>query len=767
MATSIPDRMPDSDLVYQCAAPDWALGAPLGNGHVGVALWGDGSPLCLTLDRDDVWDLRNPRTYDDEYRWDVLGELARAGRMDRVKEILDRNLSDYRAVPPTKLPIGRMEITCAGAGGTFHGRLSLTEASFRGEAGAVAFEAFVPAEEPLFIVQFDGRPEIAVRVRGLRDLNPEQADKLDLPALTEGADGAVSWVRQEFPTGAAAVVAWQMIECDGGTALVGTIATTSELSCDPPGDPIATATARLRDAAGRYEAIRDAHREWWERFWARSSVSLPDCRLETLWRYGLYKLASSSRKGHLPANLQGLWVTDGVLPPWRGDYHLNMNVQETYWPVYTANHLGLAEPLYDWVDRITPAVRERTQQIFGFDGVRMETALAADGTPVPGWSTVQYWPGAAAWVAHHYWLQWKYSCDVEFLRERAYPFMKLCAAFWLGYLEPDDGGTLHVPLSHSPEWHGDGASAWARDPNVDLALVRNLFAWLAEASELLGVDDDDRRRWLDARAKLQPYLLDGNGGLMLMDGAEYSESHRHPSHLMPVFPMDEVTIEGGDEDRRVIDQSMHALEARGTGEWTGWSFPYVALIASRAGRKNMAAYMLKLFADSFIMPNGFHVNGDWRKNGVSLYHYRPYTMEAECAASAAVSDLLLQSWGGKIRLFPSLPDRMADAGFTGFLAEGGIEVDAERRDGKAVEVALRGPRGAVIALVGCSAEMRWNGCASATYEGGSWRLTIGESGGVTGSLAGAGVVAMAPHDERDRNPLGLRPQDLQSFLECE
>ena len=767
MNVSACTRLAHCDLVYECAAPDWVLGAPLGNGHVGMMLWGDGSPLSLTLDRDDVWDLRNPHEFDSEYRWDIIQDLIASGDMKKAKEILDRNLGNLGMATPAKLPIGRLEITCAGCDGSLNGRLSLGDAVFRGEMGDIAFEAFVPAEEPLYVVKFAGSQDVSVRMRGLRDLNAEEADRLGLADIQNDSDDSVSWAVQEFPTGARAVIAWKVFRQDGDTVFLGTIVSTCELSCDATDDPVTSAAARLNDAVERFPAICAAHTAWWEQFWSRSRISLLDCRMETLWYFGLYKLASSSRAGHLPANLQGLWVTDGLVPPWSGEYALNMNIQETYWPVYATNHLELAEPFYEWVERITPTVRKRTKEFFRFDGLRIESGIAADSTPLQLWGTVQFWPGAAAWLAHHFWLHWKYSQDKGFLRDRAYPFMKLCAAFWLEFLEEDAEGVLHVPLSHSPEWDSNDITAWGRDTNIDLALVRNLMNWMVEASVSLGVDEDDRVRWQDVLDRLQPYLLDEHDGLMIKEDTPYTASHRHPSHLLAIFPLGDLNVECGEDERRIIDRSLHRLEQNGTGEWTGWSFPFVSLIASRVGRKNMAAYMLNLYADCFIMPNGCHVNGDWKKNGTSMYHYRPYTMEAECATTAAVSEMLLQSWGGKIRLFPSLPDAMTDAEFVGLLTESGVKVDAKRRNGSVVDVTLRGKPGAEVVIAGCGPDMEWDGVTAARYEDDCWILGFGETGTVTGRVPGVEILDMKQHDSRACNPLGLRPVDVQAFLAWE
>ena len=80
-------------------------------------------------------------------------------------------------------------------------------------------------------------------------------------------------------------------------------------------------------------ALMAAHEEDWGKFWEKSAIQLPDSRLENLYYAELYKHYCSSRPGHLPVTLQGLWTTDGSWPPWRGTYTADMNVEEwaNYW----------------------------------------------------------------------------------------------------------------------------------------------------------------------------------------------------------------------------------------------------------------------------------------------------------------------------------------------------------------------------------------------------------------------------------------------------
>ena len=54
----------------------------------------------------------------------------------------------------------------------------------------------------------------------------------------------------------------------------------------------------------------------------------------------MYKFGSTTREHSYPISLQAVWTADnGKLPPWKGDYHHDLNTQLSYWPTYTGNHL--------------------------------------------------------------------------------------------------------------------------------------------------------------------------------------------------------------------------------------------------------------------------------------------------------------------------------------------------------------------------------------------------------------------------------------------
>jgi len=123
------------------------------------------------------------------------------------------------------------------------------------------------------------------------------------------------------------------------------------------------------------------------------------------------------------------------LPPWSGDYHNDMNVEMSYWPIFASNHLELGKPLYEHYTKLIPKFREYCRKFYGTDGIMIICAMDDDGNPIPGWYTVNLWPGNSAWIAHLFWLYYKYSLDKDFLREKAYPFLKGCLKNIRQYLE--------------------------------------------------------------------------------------------------------------------------------------------------------------------------------------------------------------------------------------------------------------------------------------------------------------------------------------------
>ena len=169
---------------------------------------------------------------------------------------------------------------------------------------------------------------------------------------------------------------------------------------------------------------------------------------------------------------------DGLLPPWRGDYHCDMNVQETFWPAAPTGHLDLLDTWCNEMKAAAPRARALTRRFFGTEGTFWPSAWLPDFTLVPGWYTVQLAWSHGGWLGWLVWLRWRHSLDREWLMATGYPLLADVFRFYRANLEAGADGRLHVPLSTSPEYHDNRADAWARDPNVDIAIIRRTCDWV-------------------------------------------------------------------------------------------------------------------------------------------------------------------------------------------------------------------------------------------------------------------------------------------------
>lgn len=668
----------------------WQDGFPLGNGVLGAMVWGDGNPLAFSLDCSELWDLRINTAFRDhpDYSYAGLRRLVQEGRFDEAKTIFETREWNDNPITPTKISVGRMELALGAVTG-YEGTLDLQRAAVAGTittgAGTHRFQCFVHHDRPLLCLKVDGVPaDGAMRYRPLAELCPGMS-ALQHPAPQAEGDGHPRLVLQSIPGGLHYAVAWGRDGSDSFFVALG-LADTADAAATR------ARTVWMEAVRAGFDRLRRAHIRAWKKFWSVSSVHLPEERMEFLWRYGIYLLASAARRGACPPGLQGVWAMDGVVPPWRGDYHADMNVQETFWPACATGHLDLLDVWCDHMQACSEAARAFTRRFFGTDGTFWLCCTMPKYTSaIVHWYTVQFAWSHSGWLGWLVWLRWRYSMDIGWLKATGYPLLGGVFTFYRSTLEAGSDGKLHVPLSSSPEYEDNRGTAWCSDACIDLALVRSCCRWIAEMESALGLNEHTPSA-REICARLAPYPLTDKQELCLWPGKLLDESHRHPSHLMAIHPAMDLTIEGGDQDRAIIAASIRQYQALGQYRWAGHTYAQLISMAAVLGRAAWAYESLTQFADHWIMPNGLHCNADLRDSGMSVFRYdrgrvdAPFTLESNCAVAAGISDMLVQGWGDILRIFPAVPEEWRDAAFSDLLAEGAFRVSAIRRDGQTIWV---------------------------------------------------------------------------------
>jgi alpha-L-fucosidase 2 len=719
------DQLRKHGLHFESLPHTWDEGIPLGNGLFGALVWQRDSVLRMALDRADLWDSRPiPEFARSEFSFSWVAGQFRKGDYKPVQDLFD--VPYDRDPTPTKLPAGALEFPLPNGIPPASVDLRLEDAvcilTWR---NGMRFETFVEAdkERGWFLIR-DVRASMKPVIvpppynvmsdtQGEVNSGPEGNDlrRLGYPPPVLKTGRREMTYRQDCTDGSSYCISVKWSQTDS-KMVVGCWTITHSLSYPLIQPPVESGRAKSNpDEADRVEPRRDAeshgeagcrepgprepslkayqaayraHTTWWRKFWNHSSLRIPDSTLERQWYLEQYKFGSTSRRGAPPITLQAIWTADnGRLPPWKGDFHNDLNTQLSYWPCYSANHLEEGLAFLDWLWLIKPVSERYTKTYFGTSGLNVPGVATLAGEPMGGWIQYSLSPTVSAWLAQHFYLHWRYSLDTAFLITRAYPWTRAVAVHLDELAMRDSSGKRRLPLSSSPEINDNRITAWFRETtNFDIALIRWLYG-AAEEMALALEKSEEAQHWQHIRSEWPDLALSDSGRkLLVAPGVELFESHRHFSHLMAIHPLGLLDWDEGESDRQIIAASLGDLERLGTDLWCGYSYSWLGSMWARARNGEKAANALRIFASCFCLPNSFHVNGDQSGTGKSKFTYRPFTLEGNFAFAAGLQEMLLQSQGGILRLFPAIPDSWKEASFSDFRAEGAFLVTAAMRAGR-------------------------------------------------------------------------------------
>ena len=692
----------ESDLVFNDLASVWDEAMPLGNASVGELVWQKGDNLRLSLDRIDLWDLRPVEVFNgEEYSFEWVKEHVRNNDFDPVIEFFDKK--GYSPAP-SKIPGAALEVDVSKWGAVKENRLYLNNAlcEVTWESG-ISMKTFVQADRDAGWLIFDNVPEdFDIQLIPPKYTVKEGADDAGLGSSSLALLGySQGEVKKEGNNISYHQQGWGYFFYDvafrwerHGRKVVAAWSVTSSLSGKK-----APEEADKALSAGPAKAYK-GHMEYWNAYWRQSDVEVPDALVQHQYDREMYKFGSATRKDSYPISLQSVWTADdGYLPPWKGDYHNDLNTQLSYWPSYIGNHLdeglGYLNTLWNQVGKY----KEFTKKFFGKDGLAVPGYCTLEGDAMSGWVQYGFSPTTSAWLGQHFYLHWKYSADKEFLKERAYPFLKDVAIFLEQETMVLPDGTRTFEYSSSPEIHNNSIHAFFPViTNYDLALTRFAFSAAAEMADSLGLTNESSH-WKDVCGQLPDYAIDDDGGLAIAPGHSYNMSHRHFSHAMAIHPLGLLDIHNGQEEKAIIDATLARLHSNGPDWWCGYSYSWLANMEARAGHGEEAAEALRTFAGCFVLRNSFHANGDQTKSGKSTYTYRPFTLEGNFAYASGLQEMLLQSQSGVIEVFPAIPSDWKDVSFNRLRAMGAFLVSAELKAGEVVSLNVYSEKGGTLRIV--------------------------------------------------------------------
>lgn len=421
---------------------------------------------------------------------------------------------------------------------------------------------------------------------------------------------------------------------------------------------------------------RSEHESWWHNYYPESYVSFPDPVGQSFYWNNVYRLACCTRPDAQYIDTPGLWNTGG---PWPYSTH-DFNTQTAHFPVYTANRLHLGEALVEALRRnqqnlIENVVPEEWQE----DSALLNLATAFDMKGKrDGDARYREMLGCLPWLLNNVWMHYRYTMDPEILVDPLFPLLRRSINLYRHILYPDTDGKLHLPPTFSPE------TGNFSDCNFDLALIRWGCQRLLDICEILKMDDSLIPEWKRILDQLVAYQVDERG-FMLGKDRSAPQDHQHMSHLLMIYPL---YLENRDTaaDFDLLERSVRNFQ------------PPTALPKMAASQSAPAAAALGLGNLAFERMNSIlYSERENEKLGLNgIYYLSTPCIETSLSYNTCVQDMLLQSWGGKIRIFPALPDAWKDVEFHDLRTEGAFLVSAKREQGLTRFVKIKSLKGGVV-----------------------------------------------------------------------
>jgi hypothetical protein len=672
-------------------------GLLIGNGDVNAVAYVADGKLVLRLSKNDVGDWRYDSTKDPKLR--TASEIRELGSQGKWRS--PGRSAGYRNRYPRPVPCGTVVLDLGDAckDGTLPSHLDLRRAVARiGTAdtgGACVCSIRALADRNVFLMKSEAEANLA----------SHKVAYLDPMKL--GTTGDVQTMFQKLPAGTdwpGMSFAVALAE-DKGLKAIAIVTSLDDKSKDPLADAIKKVKAAL--AEGK-ESLVKKHEADWNKFWSASGVQLADDYWAGVWYRNLYFLKTVSRPGKACIGCYAGVLSDSQ-PMWHGSCTLNYNCQQSFWGAFAANHLELVDPYWGLIKGFYPSGKWLCGKMFQSEGVYMPHVLwpfnnDASKSKQPGGGVMVYHPwawslGVTGWAMQNVWWMYEYAPDREFLDE-LYPMLRDTGLFYANLIdscEKKADGKVKLGPSVSAEHFG-----WRPDLSLNYDLVMDIIyaRWAMKTTITAARILDRDAKLIQRLEKLIPILPEypthGTGDDEVVVDVAGVEPHTYslPLPAFPVFPGNEMTVFNANKKQlRLMKRSIARTKNTGSN-----AFIILSIAHARLSMPNTLAYMSGQFKPRQrsngtlkLGPGGGTYNDGHKDFALGYF-------TEEFAATAAVSELLLQSVGHIIRVFPAWP-REKDGSFVSLRSRGGFLVSAEQADGEVRQVAIKSTVGGKLSML--------------------------------------------------------------------
>jgi len=699
----------------------WLDGIPLGNGDMAAMFYGTPNRLTWLLNKSDVWDHRVPgngsnlpsvpfrqiASWVEEKDWKSIAKVE-----ERGKNLTPRH---YPSIQPAAWivlePIGEGpykgfnqvhslltgEVTTEFLSDFLSSPLSLSK---------YKVQTFLAADQNVLRIRIESdHPLGTVRARLLRE--PAQ----HLPGPVFHHRGTLLQLQYSFPDNLNYVVG---LESDIPSRLATQDTAEASIVFDDVEDNFLELRAviacshttsspeeRVRatlnvEKPQRYRGAIRRNQQAMEKFWVRSGFAWPDKpEIEKMWYLSQYLLGATAAVGKQASGLQGLW-NGHSFPPWNACYRTDLHLQMNYWGAFTSNRLDMVEPYIRlFALEVRDQMRSDTAHHWAWGGIKTPLCFGPRGQELSTWLPAKLWPGGTAWVALDFLRFWEYSSDSVYLTTIGYNFALECVEFIENWLFRNGTDRPELSPSFCPNLGKGSPDVWAEESTCDIALFRALFTKMLEVSNHPEIREDPSRveRWQFILDHLPDYP-NQNGRWADARNVEWKQAHRYLSKMMPVYPLDEVSLSSPKSEIQTANLTLKSLEQKGVERTVGFTLIWLAAVQARLGNFQKSIQVLEEYMDRFTRPNG--LNRHYRDDSEDPAEI--FQADANLAFTGAVNELFLQWTDGVVRVFPGM-GRSSTARFWGWRTPGGHLVAALMAKGKIEGLVIEATRSGKLRLV--------------------------------------------------------------------
>lgn len=668
------------DIIFQAPTDLEAEGFPMGNGNMGGMVWNHDNGIEIQINKNDLWSAPIPQEGDKSilkhaarlkidfgapvFSWIHLGDFT--GRLSLAKgEVSYKGTSGFaNTTINTWLAQGKnvWVIECENIPDKAFTQGKLTTTVSLERIGSRAFTGWYSGNFPKD--EAVGIGNAKTQIKGGDLVLHETADGLDFVVACRIIDAGnkpaiIGRHRGELKT-----------DSPNFTVLISVV--TAKESNDPEKDAVTLLDNAEKQTIARLKQEKDI---WFNKFWSNSFVKLGNDYIENIYYLRRYLMAAGSQGQYPVAFNGGLWRWNRDVINWGTPHH--WNTQQQYWGLAAQNDIQLMAPYLDTYYRMIPYLEALAKEKGGGDdAILLTEAHEFDGRQLgKDWGSMSKSYTAASQVAQLFWDYYQFTGDIDFLRNKAYTFMKKASNFYLNRLQWDKDRKEYFLISSLYE---SEQIKEAKNVLSDRVAIEALFSACITAAKKLKTDSKKIRQWQYVLDHLWPigFEKDTKCGEMLAPAEAYFTEKRYTPFNWaiggaPAFPTALIGID--DRDSRLGKAVINFAKCSGL---VNAHYP-TPIIAARMGLGDETLnYLVNGIIEHQNYPQGLLNNVTGYPDNIydlkSIHDLigghkirsKPFFqmgMEAMSEYSTTVNEMLLQSNEDKIRVFPAIPSNWKES----------------------------------------------------------------------------------------------------------